>query len=78
MSNTSHKKAKVGRKSSKDKKVTVNLYIRQSTIDKFGGLVNLREHLLNSIESDNIVPNTPISAQELTNMYNWYIKQLEK
>jgi len=39
------KKSKAGRKPISDKKVQVSLYIRQSKIDKFGGIDELKDAL---------------------------------
>mgnify|MGYP000883810488 CR=1 FL=1 len=39
------KKSKAGRKPISDKKVQVSLYIRQSKIDKFGGIEELKDVL---------------------------------
>ena len=46
------KKAKVGRKKLDDKKELVGIYIRKSDIDLLGGTIELREMLLQYVESE--------------------------
>lgn len=50
-------RSKAGRKKLADKKVTVNLYIYESTISTFGGLDGLKNWLYNSIDSEIISLN---------------------
>ena len=54
------KKSNRGRKPISDKKVQVSLYIRQSKIDKFGGIDELKKALYEfvALRSQNGVENT--------------------
>ena len=44
------KKSKAGRKPISDKKKQVSLYIRQSKIDKFGGIENFKDALYEFVD----------------------------
>ena len=43
------KKSNAGRKPISDKKIQVNLYIRESIINKMGGLESLKEKIYNFV-----------------------------
>lgn len=65
----------VGRKPKKDKKVTVNLYVLQSTIDKFGDGYELRDFLYKCIEDKiNGVPDLDQIEDKklLVEMLKWW------
>ena len=54
------KKSRAGRKPISDKKIQVSLYIRQSRIDKFGGIEEFKNALYEfvAMRSQNGVENT--------------------
>lgn len=67
----------VGRKIKKDKKVTVNLYVLQSVIDKFGDGYDLRDFVYKCIDEkvNGLSVNIHQEDKEvLAKMLEWYKK----
>ncbi|MES2863707.1 MAG: hypothetical protein V4666_06280 [Bacteroidota bacterium] len=70
-----NEKIGVGRKLKKDKKVTVNLYVLQSVLDKFGDGYELREFLYKCIDEKVNGVSVNIKQEDqalLAEMLEWF------
>lgn len=70
-----NEKIGVGRKLKKDKKVTVNLYVLQSVLDKFGDGYELRDFLYKCIDEKVNGVSVNIKQEDqalLAEMLEWY------